>query len=154
VFDLNCFQQIQNYLRWRTNGKPARGKDGLWLAKILKKEFGLSEDTRTRRQTRLEIYSGLYYVEKFKAQVDKEILETTPTSGSETPREFSSRKLSIYRKWRALAWQDESEQVKDVVEKHYNEASKKVVDEEDDENDKDPLIDESRQVYVPTCSRA
>jgi hypothetical protein len=125
----------------------------MWLSKLLNKDFGISGDMRGRRQTRLEIYSGLYYVERFKAQVDKEILETTPISGSETPKEFSSRKLSIYRKWRALSWEGESGEVKDIVEKHYTEAYQKVEDEDDDGNDEAALKDEARQVYVPMITR-
>ena len=76
----------------------------------------------SRKRTKLEIYSDLYYKERFYKEVQKEIRETKP-QGPETLKEAAARKLAIYQKHRACAWDSETDDIKAIVKKVYNQGA-------------------------------
>lgn len=93
---------------------------------------------RPRKNQKLELYSQRYYKTRFKAQVDQELLETAPSD--ESKMAYRKRKMAIYQKWRSLAWQMESDEVKAEIEALWidaNSASDVLGDDDDAEDEPD-----------------
>jgi transposase-like protein len=94
----------------------------------------------------------LYYQKQFKAQVDKEVEDTAPIS--ESSKEYLVRKMNIYNKWRGLAWEMESDDVREEVEKIYeNEMRIDEDDEEEEEEECDDAHDEDEESEVDKLNR-
>ncbi|KAM6493500.1 hypothetical protein JOM56_011634 [Amanita muscaria] len=71
--------------------------------------------------------------EAFKAQVDKEVLDTMPAN--ESKEDFNKRKMTIYCRWRSLAWEMESSEVKAEIDALWNEKNTPEGNAPDDDGD-------------------
>ncbi|KIL55352.1 hypothetical protein M378DRAFT_182253 [Amanita muscaria Koide BX008] len=121
-------QQLYNHIRWHSNGKVIQSRTSGTLKKFFKKEKKAAK--QSRKNHKLELYSQHYYETRFKNQVDKEVLDTTPPN--EQKKDYNKRKMTIYRRWRSLAWEMESSEVKAEIDALWNE--KNSNDEDDNQN--------------------
>lgn len=69
--------------------------------------------------TKLEIYSELYYKQRFLAKVQKELEDTAPLT-PESRKQCSAQKMAIYLKHQTLAWESETNEIKTLIDKIYN----------------------------------
>ncbi|KAF8335251.1 hypothetical protein F5887DRAFT_1079216 [Amanita rubescens] len=110
-------QQLYNYVRWHGNGKVVCSRTSAVLKKFVSKNRKTLHN-RSRKNQKLELYSQNYYDQRFKASIDQEMLDTKPQN--ESKMAYWKRRMAIYQKWRSLAWQMESDEVKAEIEALYN----------------------------------
>jgi hypothetical protein len=100
-------------------------------SKSTKKTSTLEDDlhqgsTRTRVNTRLEIYAKKFYESKLRALIDAKVQEETPPVGqggvAETAKELRARRLKARHTIFKECWDAESDDVKEEVELAYQDA--------------------------------
>jgi hypothetical protein len=126
---------LYNYIRWRTDARPVRTQNPqALLSRYLRKSPKNGSKKLKRKHTILEIYSDRYYKSKLQSLVNEELKDDLEYR-SLSPKKQQAHKLSVYRRIRAESWENESDVVKDEIQKLFDEEHAVKADQDDEENE-------------------
>ena len=119
---IQCFfQQLYNFVRWRTDTKPVRTKNPqILLTHYINNSAKKCSKKSKWKHTILKVYSDHYYKSKIQGLVNEE-LKNDAEFASLSQKKHHAYQLSVYQCIHANCWKNESDEVKDEIQNIFNE---------------------------------